>query len=137
MGYNFGKYLEHWVHLQKGNHQVPKIYHVNWFRKGKDGKFLWPGYGENIRVIDWIIRRLDGEENVGEKTAIGVVPTKGSINLEGLGVVNWDELMSLPPDYWKQDATEVRKFFEEQVGPDLPPEVRTELDEQEKRIANL
>lgn len=66
MGYNFGKYLEHWVGLNKGNHQVPKIFHVNWFRKTPDGKFLWPGFGDNIRVIDWIVRRLDGEEGIAE-----------------------------------------------------------------------
>lgn len=68
MGYNFGHYLDHWVGLDKDGHKVPKIYHVNWFRKADDGRgqFLWPGYGENIRVIDWIVRRLDGEQGIGE-----------------------------------------------------------------------
>lgn len=65
MGYNFGKYLQHWVDLKKDEHKVPKIFHVNWFRKSENGKFLWPGYGDNIRVIDWIVRRLDGEEGIG------------------------------------------------------------------------
>jgi GTP-dependent phosphoenolpyruvate carboxykinase len=58
--------------------QVPKIYHVNWFRRDKNDKFLWPGFGDNIRVIDWIIRRIDGEPNIGQETAIGVVPTPGA-----------------------------------------------------------
>lgn len=136
-GYNFGKYLDHWLSLEKGGHKVPKIYHVNWFRKSQSGGFLWPGYGENIRVIDWIIRRLDGEEGIGQvreifnpsiltsklpnypllqKTAIGVIPTKGSVSLNGLGDINWDELMSLPAEYWHDDVKEVRKFLEEQVG---------------------
>ncbi|KAI1721865.1 phosphoenolpyruvate carboxykinase [GTP] [Ditylenchus destructor] len=138
MGYNFGKYLQHWVDLEKGNHKVPKIFHANWFRKSKDGEFLWPGFGDNIRVIDWIVRRLDGEENIGQDTAIGIVPTPGAINVEGLDKkVNWDELMSLPPDYWHEDAKEVRKFLEEQVGPDLPEVIRNELDAQEKRIESL
>lgn len=53
---------------------MPKIYHVNWFRKDANGKFLWPGFGENIRVVDWIVRRLDGEEGIGHETAVGVVP---------------------------------------------------------------
>uniref|UniRef100_A0AC34FWT4 Phosphoenolpyruvate carboxykinase (GTP) n=1 Tax=Panagrolaimus sp. ES5 TaxID=591445 RepID=A0AC34FWT4_9BILA len=137
MGYNFGKYLDHWISLEKAPHKVPKIYHVNWFRKSKEGKFLWPGFGDNIRVIDWIIRRLDGEEGIGIDTAVGVVPSPGSINLDGLGNINWDELMSLPADYWKQDAKEVRKFLEDQVGSDLPKEIREELAAQEKRIEAL
>lgn len=68
MGYNFGKYLKHWLSLADDkNHKLPKIYHVNWFRKSaKDGRYLWPGFGENIRVIDWIIRRLDGEKAIAE-----------------------------------------------------------------------
>jgi len=137
MGYNFGQYLKHWIELNKGGNKVPKIYHVNWFRRDKDNKFLWPGYGDNIRVIDWIIRRLDGEKDIGLETAIGVVPKPGSINTEGLGKVNWDELMSVPSDYWQQDAKEVRKFLEEQVGPDLPKELKAELEMQEARISKL
>lgn len=77
---------------------MPKIFHVNWFRKNANGKFLWPGFGENIRVIDWIIRRLDGEEGIGKETAIGTVPTESSLNLEGLGEIDIQELMSLPPE---------------------------------------
>ena len=95
---------------------------------------MWPGFGENIRVIDWIIRRLDGEQGLGIDTPIGTVPAPGSLNLDGLSEVNWDELMSVPGEYWKDDAKEVRKFLEEQVGPDLPAPVRKEMDEQEARI---
>jgi len=134
MGYNFGKYLDHWLGLQSPKHKVPKIFHVNWFRKSPEGKFLWPGFGDNIRVIDWIIRRLDGEKDIGQDTAIGVVPTKGSLNLEGIGKIDWDELMSVPPNYWHEDVKEVRKFLEEQVGSDLPPKILAEMDAQEKRI---
>uniref|UniRef100_A0A0N5BEV0 Phosphoenolpyruvate carboxykinase [GTP] n=1 Tax=Strongyloides papillosus TaxID=174720 RepID=A0A0N5BEV0_STREA len=137
MGYNFGKYLEHWMELNKGNHKVPKIFHVNWFRKSKEGKFLWPGFGDNIRVIDWIVKRLDGVADVGEESAIGILPKKGSINLEGLGDVDWDELMSLPKDYWTEDAKEVRNFLETQVGSDLPKEIREEMEKQEERIQKL
>ena len=137
MGYNFGQYLQHWIDLNKPGRKVPQIYHVNWFRRDKDGKFLWPGFGENIRVIDWILRRLEGEEGSGHETPIGTVPNKGSLNLDGLGEVNWDELMSVPAAYWKEDAKEVRKFLEQQVGPDLPAEIRKEMEEQEKRIEAL
>ncbi|CAB05600.1 Phosphoenolpyruvate carboxykinase [GTP] [Caenorhabditis elegans] len=137
MGYNFGKYLQHWLDLKTDSRKMPKIYHVNWFRKDSNNKFLWPGFGDNIRVIDWIIRRLDGEQEIGVETPIGTVPAKGSINLEGLGEVNWDELMSVPADYWKQDAQEIRKFLDEQVGEDLPEPVRAEMDAQEKRVQTL
>ncbi|CAJ0578139.1 unnamed protein product, partial [Mesorhabditis spiculigera] len=135
MGYNFGKYLEHWMKLDTPDRKLPRIYHVNWFRKSKeDNKFLWPGFGDNIRVIDWIIRRLDGDEGIGLDTPVGVIPTKGSINTEGMDEVRWDELMSLPSDYWKADAVEVRKFLESQVGADLPAPIRKEMDDQEARI---
>lgn len=94
---------------------MPKIYHVNWFRKSADGKYLWPGFGENIRVLDWIIRRCDGDQSIGRETAVGIVPTEGSINLTGLTGINTEELMSIPKEYWKEDAKEVRNFFETQV----------------------
>ncbi|KRX90267.1 Phosphoenolpyruvate carboxykinase [GTP] [Trichinella pseudospiralis] len=77
MGYNFGKYLQHWIDVGKPPHKPPKIFHVNWFRVNKDGKFLWPGFGDNIRVIDWILRRLD-DEDIATKTAIGLIPKKGN-----------------------------------------------------------
>uniref|UniRef100_A0A183DB84 PEPCK_GTP domain-containing protein n=1 Tax=Gongylonema pulchrum TaxID=637853 RepID=A0A183DB84_9BILA len=117
--------------------QVPKIFHVNWFRRDANGDFLWPGYGQNIRVIDWILRRLDGDESIGQKTAIGIVPKDGSLNLEGLENIDMKELMSVPKQYWQEDVAEVRKFMDEQVGPDLPKEVRAEMERQFERIAAL
>jgi phosphoenolpyruvate carboxykinase (GTP) len=137
MGYNFGRYLKHWLGLKKPPHKLPRIYHVNWFRLTKEGKFLWPGFGENLRVLDWIIRRCEGDESIGEKSAIGIIPKKGSINLDGLPPVDWEELFSLPKQYWIDDAKEIRRWLENQVGPDLPPEVRAEMDAQEKRINEM
>ncbi|GMT15818.1 hypothetical protein PFISCL1PPCAC_7115, partial [Pristionchus fissidentatus] len=137
MGYNFGKYLQHWIDLKQEGRTMPKIYHVNWFRKGADGKFLWPGFGDNIRVIDWIIKRLDGVDGIGRETPIGTVPTPESLNLEGLESANLDELMSVPKTYWAEDAKEVRNFLESQVGADLPAEIRKEMEEQEKRINSM
>jgi phosphoenolpyruvate carboxykinase (GTP) len=137
MGYNLGQYLQHWLNLEKPPHKVPKIYHVNWFRLNKQGKFLWPGFGDNIRVIDWICRRLDGQDDIGVKTPIGIIPTKGSINTDGINNLDWDELFSIPKDYWTEDVKEVRKFMEEQVGPDLPADVRAEMDAQEERIKSM
>jgi phosphoenolpyruvate carboxykinase (GTP) len=142
MGYNFGKYMTHWLSINKPGRKIPRIFHVNWFRLNKAGKFLWPGFGENIRVVDWILKRLDeGPENwgkespIGVKTPIGIVPKKGSMRLDGLKEeVDWDELMSVPKDYWQEDVKETRKFCEEQIGPDMPAEIRAEMDAQEARI---
>ncbi|VDM42593.1 unnamed protein product [Toxocara canis] len=115
MGYNFGKYLQHWIGLNKEGRKMPRIFHVNWFRKDSNGNFLWPGYGDNIRVIDWMLRRLSGDESIGRQTPIGVVPSDGAIDLRGLQGIKMDELMSVPKEYWQQDVKEVRSFLEQQV----------------------
>jgi phosphoenolpyruvate carboxykinase (GTP) len=134
MGYNFGTYLEHWLSMERDGRHMPRIFHVNWFRLDDSGRFLWPGFGENIRVIDWMCRRMDGEE-IAEVTPVGLVPIKGSINVSGMGAkVNWDELFSLPKEYWCEDMEETRKFLEEQVGCDLPEALKNQLDDQQARV---
>ncbi|XP_013418183.1 phosphoenolpyruvate carboxykinase [GTP] [Lingula anatina] len=133
IGYNFGKYLDHWLEVEKPPHKVPKIFHVNWFRVDSTGKFLWPGFGDNIRVLDWIMRRVDGED-IAVESPIGLLPKKGSINLDGLGEINWDELFSIPKDYWLADIKETMKFLDDQTGEDLPQVVRDELQKQADRI---
>ncbi|KAJ1349434.1 hypothetical protein KIN20_005008 [Parelaphostrongylus tenuis] len=134
MGYNFGRYLQHWINLGKPPHKPPKIFHVNWFRETKDHKFLWPGYGDNIRVLDWILRRVDGTEDIADETPIGYVPKRGSVNLDGLPRIDWAELMSIPKHYWEEDIDESRHFLDSQVGCDLPKPIAEELTKLEKRI---
>jgi phosphoenolpyruvate carboxykinase (GTP) len=137
MGYNFGDYLQHWLDLKQPTRHMPKIFHVNWFRLNEQGKFLWPGFGENIRVIDWMCRRMEGED-IAEPSPVGYLPKKGSINLSGLkDGVNWDELFSLPKQYWQEDVKETRQFLSDQVGEDLPQAVRDELNNLESRIDSL
>ncbi|ESO06398.1 hypothetical protein HELRODRAFT_106117 [Helobdella robusta] len=137
MGYNFGHYLDHWLSMNKPGRKLPKIYHVNWFRVNEKGKFLWPGYGDNIRVIDWMCKRLSGEAKV-VPSPIGNLPEKGAIDISGIeDQVHWDELFSLPKDYWLEDAKETRQFLEVEVGDDLPAEIEKQLVEQEKRIAAM
>ncbi|ESN93840.1 hypothetical protein HELRODRAFT_88036 [Helobdella robusta] len=136
-GYNFGKYLDHWLSMDQPGRQLPKIFHVNWFRLDqKTGKFLWPGFGDNIRVVDWMIKRIDGED-VAVESPVGWLPKKGSIDTSGLDDVNWDELFSLPKEYWMEDVEETKSFFEDEVGKDMPQAVYDELEKLKKRVQTL
>lgn len=136
-GYNFGHYLNHWLSMSKvENAQLPEIFHVNWFRKGANG-FLWPGFGENSRVLDWILRRLDGEDCAFE-SPIGYLPKTESLNLEGLkDEIDLKELFSLPKEFWKTEVKELKEYLDSQVGEDLPKAIREELDTLEKNVAKL
>jgi len=136
MGYNFGDYLRHWLELETPDRHMPKVFHVNWFRLNSEGQFLWPGFGENIRVLDWICRRVDGENNA-VPSAAGLLPKRGSLNTAGLGHVDMEELLSLPKDYWLEDVRETRQFFQEQVGCDLPAAISDQVDALERRIKNM
>ena len=135
-GYNFGDYLKHWLSMEsRGN--VPKIFHVNWFRKGNDGKFLWPGFGDNSRVLDWIFRRVDGE-NCYTESPIGLLPSENSINIDGLTPqVNLKQLFDLPKDFWQQEVNDIEKYFKTQVGSHLPKEIENELQGLKERVNNL
>jgi phosphoenolpyruvate carboxykinase (GTP) len=133
MGYNFGDYLQHWLSLNQPGRHMPKIFHVNWFRLNENGKFVWPGFGDNIRVLDWICRRVDGED-IAQPSAIGQLPVEGSLNLKGLDV-SWEENFSLPKSYWEEDIQETKQFLEDQVGCDLPETIAQEVKKQEERIS--
>ncbi|CAL8070756.1 unnamed protein product [Calicophoron daubneyi] len=132
VGYNFGHYLDHWLKMEKSGRKMPLIFHVNWFRLDEKGKFVWPGFGDNIRAIEWMLRRVNGED-VAVPSPIGFLPKKGSINLEGLNV-DWDAMFSLPKEYLLEDAQETLKYLEEQVGSDLPATIRQEVVKQSERI---
>lgn len=130
-GYNFGAYLKHWLSMEQRAHALgskpPKIFHVNWFRKDANGTFLWPGYGENIRVLDWILRRVKNEQ-CHQLTPIGYIPTSDSLNTEHLNEnINLSELFSIPTNFWKQEVADIERYFDEQVGDDLPAEIKQEL----------
>ena len=137
-GYNFGDYMSHWLSMEgRANVKLPKIFHVNWFRKGENGKFLWPGFGENARVLDWILRRVEGED-CAQDTAIGRIPKNDTINVDGLQEsINMGELFSLPKDFWQQEVKDIEKYFKEQVGNDLPDQVGAELKGLEQRVNDM
>ncbi len=136
-GYNFCEYLRHWLSMEKrcelleGN--LPKIFAINWFRKDENG-FLWPGFGDNSRVIDWILRRCDGEECY-EKTPIGLIPSNGALHLEGMrDKVDLKKSFAIEKDFWVQETKEIEQYFDDQVGDELPARIRFELEQLKKRI---
>lgn len=137
-GYNFGQYCGHWLSLNQPGRKMPRIFHVNWFRRADNGngKFLWPGFGENVRVLEWIFKRLAGVEGIAEETPIGWVPKLDSLDLTGLDVSEADmkELLSVDPAFFKQEAKEIRAYFDENVNESMPREIYDELDKLEARL---
>ncbi len=119
-GYNMGDYLQHWINMQKKLTVPPKIFQVNWFRKDKDGKFLWPGYGDNMRVLKWIVDRA--HVSVGaQETIFGWVPKEGHIDLSGMDIAEGrvDEATNLDEGEWKAELQSQETFFK-QFGATLP-----------------
>jgi phosphoenolpyruvate carboxykinase (GTP) len=125
-GYNMADYFGHWLEMGKKIPHPPKIFHVNWFRKGADGKFLWPGYGENVRVLKWILERVEGRGDAKE-TPIGYVPTQNGLTLDRLQISTQtlDELFAVNADDWEADLADSREFLGK-FGSRLPGELRKE-----------
>ena len=136
-GYNMGDYFNHWLEMGKktDDDKLPKIFYVNWFRKGEDGKFLWPGFGDNIRVIKWIFGRCNGTADA-KKTAVGYLPTKESLDLSGLEVPNknLERILSIDKDEWCEEAEEMEKYYK-QFGDRLPKELKKELENLKSRLS--
>ncbi len=125
-GYNMGDYFKHWLEMGSRLENAPKIFHVNWFRRDQSGKLLWPGYGENVRVLKWMLDRIEGRADATE-TPIGDVPAPGSLDLDGLSISREtiDELLRVDPSDWADEVTATGKFFEK-FGNRLPDEIRAE-----------
>ncbi|NXO68855.1 PCKGC protein, partial [Phainopepla nitens] len=136
-GYNFGKYLSHWLSMaHRPAAKLPRIFHVNWFRKDSQGKFLWPGFGENSRVLEWMFNRIEGKASA-KPTAIGYIPTDAALNLKGLEDVNLTELFDISKEFWEKEVEEIKQYFEVQVNADLPYEIEREVLALEMRIKQL
>jgi phosphoenolpyruvate carboxykinase (GTP) len=133
-GYNFGDYWRHWFKIGERVPRLPGIFQVNWFRRDAAGKFLWPGYGENLRVLAWIIDRCKGTAE-GVETAIGTVPQTGAIDLTGLHLPasTMQELLAVDCAAWRQEIAAVEKYFEE-FGTQLPEQLRREIRSLETRL---
>jgi phosphoenolpyruvate carboxykinase (GTP) len=135
-GYNMADYFAHWLKIGKtGGDKLPKIFYVNWFRKDEDGKFLWPGFGENSRVLEWIFRRCDGEAEATE-TPIGLVPAEGELNVEGLDLAAGalEELLTVDPAQVSEELPQVKEHLA-RFGDQLPEQIRSQLAALEQRLS--
>ncbi|XP_038658870.1 phosphoenolpyruvate carboxykinase, cytosolic [GTP]-like isoform X3 [Scyliorhinus canicula] len=136
-GYNFGRYLSHWLSMEhRTSSKLPKIFHVNWFRKDNQNNYLWPGFGENCRVLEWMFRRIEGED-CAKLSPLGFIPADNALNLNGLGLVNMDELFSIEKKFWEEEIEAIRKYFEDQVNIDLPSDVANQLLQLGQRISQM
>jgi phosphoenolpyruvate carboxykinase (GTP) len=134
-GYNMADYFAHWLEMGQRIPHPPKIFHVNWFRRGADGKFLWPGFGENARVLKWIVERVQGNGRAAE-TPIGYVPAPGALTLDGLNIsrATMDELLRVDPADWTGELEDIEKFFKK-FGKRLPGELHEEHQKLAGRIS--
>lgn len=141
IGYNVGDYWAHWLEIgEKLADKAPKIFNVNWFKQDENGNFIWPGFGDNMRVLDWIIKRVEGKVDAVE-TPIGFLPKKGDINLKGIedevtSEVE-DKLLAVDVDLWKKEIAEMRRYYNDDIkakGGNIPQALYDELDKIEARL---
>jgi phosphoenolpyruvate carboxykinase (GTP) len=123
-GYNFADYWTHWLSFAERTDTLPKIFHVNWFRQNEKGEFLWPGFGENLRVLQWIIQRCKGEVDATE-TAIGYLPTDNGVDIDDLNIDSavWESLTTINDDQWRKEMDEFGEYLES-YGERLPSKLR-------------
>ena len=138
VGYDMGDYFAHWLAMGKRIPNPPKIFHVNWFRTDDEGNFIWPGFGDNMRVIEWILKRCDGKVDARE-SAIGYLPHPEDIcilELEGVTRETVEELLLVDAASWLLDVENIKKFYA-QVGDRVPNELLAELDALEIRLKKM
>jgi phosphoenolpyruvate carboxykinase (GTP) len=131
-GYNMASYFAHWLKLGHREGAVqPRIFVVNWFRKDDEGHFIWPGFGENSRVLAWVFRRCEGTAD-GADTVLGTVPTADSLDTDGLDLdaAALEDLLTVDPDAFRQQLPQVREHLA-RFGDDLPAEIRAQFDQLE------
>ena len=141
IGYNVGDYWAHWLEMgEKLGDKAPKIFNVNWFKQDENGNFIWPGYGDNMRVLDWIIKRCEGTIDA-EETAIGYVPKMGDINVDGIEDEVTPEIMAklleVDKDLWTKEIAEMRRYYKEEIsdkGGRVPKALEEQLDALEARL---
>jgi phosphoenolpyruvate carboxykinase (GTP) len=136
-GYNMSNYFRHWLDMGKRMAKAPKIFHVNWFRTDEQGEFLWPGFRENLRVLEWILDRCDNKVAAGVKTPVGYIPRPSDIDMTGLELSrgSMDKLLTINKNDWVEELKGIKDFFRK-FGRDLPPELWQEYEELKKRLGS-
>jgi phosphoenolpyruvate carboxykinase (GTP) len=138
-GYNMGDYFNHWLKVGAAADpaRLPRIYFVNWFRKDERGKFVWPGYGENSRVLKWIVDRLEGEAEAVD-SPIGRLPVRDGLDLTGLDLTDaqLDLLLTVDPEIWRAEAALIPEAYA-RFGDRLPPALWAQLDALGERLARV
>ena len=134
-GYNFGDYWQHWLNIGAKLARPPRIYHVNWFRRDAHGKFLWPGYGENLRVLAWMLDRCAGKAGASESAA-GWLPRPADLDTRGLnvGAEALAALLTVDAGLWRKEVAELREYLR-RFGSRLPQALLAELESTEQRLA--
>jgi len=136
-GYNMADYMKHWLAVgRREGADLPKLFYVNWFRKDDaGGRFLWPGFGENSRVLEWVFRRCDGDGETRE-TPLGLVPAEGDLNTEGLDIEPADlaEVLRVDPDALGEQLPQVEEHLAT-FGDQLPEQLRAQMDALEQRLS--
>ena len=137
-GYNYADYFAHWLGMEKATDpdKLPKIFFVNWFRRDDDGRFLWPGFGENSRVLKWVFERVNGDADAID-TPIGKLPTQASLDIDGLDIdqADLDTILSVDVDGWKSAVPQIREHFA-RFGDRLPDALNAEVDTLEAKLAD-
>ena len=133
-GYHMADYWQHWIDMGGKATNLPKIFNVNWFRTDDEGHFLWPGFGDNLRVLEWILKRCFDEVDARE-CELGYIPNAKDINLEGSGVdeKTLNELLTIDRDLWRKEAADIREYYEK-FGDKVPKELRESLEKLEQRL---
>jgi phosphoenolpyruvate carboxykinase (GTP) len=134
-GYNIGDYFRHWLAMGAKISHPPRIFMVNWFRKDGNGNFVWPGYGENLRVLKWMLDRIDGKVS-GRETPVGIVPAPGELDLNGLEISprQLEQALAVNPDEWRVELESAAQFLQS-IGATLPAELTEKHRELSRRLA--
>ena len=137
-GYNMADYFDHWLSIGKTSEpgKLPAIFFVNWFRRDEDGRFLWPGFGENSRVLKWVFERVDGAAEAVD-TAIGLLPAAGALDTSGLDVSDDDlaKLLAVDVEGWREAIPQIREHYA-RFGDDIPASLQLAVDTLERRLTD-
>jgi len=133
-GYNFGDYWAHWFSFEQRTQKLPKVFHVNWFRQDKNGKFMWPGFGDNLRVLKWIFDRCEGKVDA-QDTAIGYLPHAKDLDVSGLNIdpATLEQLLSIDAGAWRHEMADIGKYLND-FGQRTPERLREEHAKVVKRL---